>query len=283
MMARQVWMVLLLVALIAGLAACGEENTAPVGDPPVLGGFDSMPKQLATLALTATPTPVVAGEGAVAVMQPTPTPGPVRPTVTLTPYVGVFVGEPTSESGEPPPTLAPWTINAGVGVPVPGGGGVVSAPGACSIPVASAFGNAASANATVPARLGCPVSGGANLTLVTQRFERGQMFWRDTHQIYALADGGQFWQVSDNWREGMAADDPGLTPPGGLIQPVRGFGLAWRGNPAIREALGWATGMEAPYTGYWQDFEQGAMFTGPTGQLYAVFPAEGQHSGPLSR
>ena len=32
-----------------------------------------------------------------------------------------------------------------------------------------------------------------------------------------------------------------------------------------------------------QDFERGAMLQGMNGQVVAIFPAEGQHSGPLAR
>jgi hypothetical protein len=63
---------------------------------------------------------------------------------------------------------------------------------------------------------------------------------------------------------------------------VRGFGLVWRSNQTIRDALGWGTLAEAPYSGTWQDFERGAMLVGGSGRIYAIYPAEGQHSGPLS-
>jgi hypothetical protein len=276
----------LVVALIAVflLAGCGENNPAPTGDPPILSGFDSMPKQIATIVLTPTPTPVIAGVEVVIVEQPTPTLGPPRPTATLTPYVGVFLGQPTSESGEPVPTLAPYVINPVGGGPVVASGGIAPASGgACSIPVAASFANAYNGSTMVQQRLGCPVNGGAAVSMVTQPFERGNMYWRsDTKQIYALANSGQFWQVADSWSEGMPADDPGLAAPGGLLQPVRGFGLAWRSNQTIRDALGWGTLPEAQYSGYWQDFERGAMFVGSGSLNYALFPAEGQHSGPLS-
>ena len=59
------WLVCLtLGVLLILLAACGEDNPQPDGDPPVLGGFESLPKQLATIALTPTPSPVIAGSKA---------------------------------------------------------------------------------------------------------------------------------------------------------------------------------------------------------------------------
>jgi hypothetical protein len=283
-MIRRIGMCLVFSGLAVLLAACGEDNPAPAGDPPILGGFESLPKQLATIALTPTPTPVMAavqGQPAAAAQQSTPTPGPPRPTPTLTPYVGIFLGEPTVEGGEPAATLAPYVINPGGGEPVVPGVAVPSGGGSCGSPVASVFTNAYSA---VQQRLGCPLNSGAPIaTMATQPFERGHMFWRsDTLQIYALAANGQFWQVADTWNESMPADDPAFAPPGGLLQPVRGFGLVWRSNQTIRDAIGWATLPEAQYDGYWQDFERGAMFVGNSSLIYALFTPEGQHSGSLS-
>lgn len=276
---------LLLMALIL-LAACGDEAPAPSGDPPILTSFDALPKQLATVVLTATPTPVLVGGETVAITVPTPTPGPPQPTVTLTPYVGVFLGEPTSESGEPVPTLAPYVFSGTTGGSAVIASGVVGAggdSGACSLAVGAGVANAYNRDAALRERLGCPVSGGASITaLAVQPFERGSMVWRgDVSQIYALATSGQFWQVADSWSEGMPADDPAFSPPPGVIQPVRGFGLVWRSNTAIRDALGWGTQPEAPASGFWQDFERGAMVS-IGGTVYTLFTAEGRHSGPLA-
>ena len=280
MIRRSVWRLVAGLALL--LAACGGENPAPVGDPPILTGFDSMPKQLATVVLTDTPTPVLAGGETVDLALPTATPEPPRPTATLTPYVGIFLGAPTSDGsggGEAPPTLAPFVINPGANSAAIASGPIGAGAGACSIAVAASFAGAYAGN--VQQRLGCPVSGGASISVVVQPFERGMMIWRDTRQIYALAQTGQLWQIPDSWEEGMPTDDPGLVPPGGLVQPVRGFGLAWRSNAAVREALGWGTQPETLSSGVWQDFERGAMFTAPDGRIYAIYTAEGQHSGPL--
>lgn len=272
----------LLAALLVVLAACGDDNATPQGDPPILSGFESMPKQIVTLALTATPTPVVAGMAEVVVAQPSPSPAAPRPTATLTPYVGVFLGDTTSEEGEDVPTLAPYVINPVAGGAVVGVGVNNTAGGACGIPVAARFGNA---YASVQARIGCPVNGGSSVIgMVTEPFERGNMFWRsDTRQIYALAANGQFWQVMDSWNDSIPASDPAFSPPGGMQQPVRGFGLVWRSNQAVRDALGWATLPEAQYDGFWQEFERGAMFVGNNSLIYALFSAEGQHSGPLAQ
>ena len=54
-MIRRHGVLVMLVVLAILLAACGDDNSPPVGDAPVLGGFESLPKQLATIALTPTP------------------------------------------------------------------------------------------------------------------------------------------------------------------------------------------------------------------------------------
>lgn len=283
MMRRAPLFVVILLALI--LAACSDETPAPSGDPPILTGFDALPKQLATVVLTATPTPVLVGGETVAITVPSLIPGPPQPTATLTPYVGVFLGEPTSESGEPAPTLAPYVFGG-----VPGGSAVIASGvvgaggegGACGFAVSAVVANAYNRDASLRERLGCPVSGGASIAaMVMQPFERGIMVWRgDVRQIYALATSGQFWQVADSWSEGMPADDPAFSAPPGVLQPVRGFGLVWRGNVAFCDALGWGTQSEAPASGFWQDFERGALFS-VDGTVYALFSAEGRYSGPF--
>jgi hypothetical protein len=275
----------LLVALTL-LVACSDEAPAPSGDPPILTGFDALPKQLATVVLTETPTPVLVGGETVAIAVPTPTPGPPQPTATLTPYVGTFLGEPTSESGEPAPTIAPYVfggVTAGGAVIASGLVGAASEGSACSFTVGALVANAYNRDAALRERLGCPVGGGASLALMAlQPFERGVMIWRgDVRQIYALATSGQFWQMADSWNESMPPDDPAYSAPPGVLQPVRGFGLAWRSNAAIRDALGWGTQTEASASGFWQDFERGAMIAAG-GTVYALFTTEGRHSGPLA-
>lgn len=81
-----------------------------------------------------------------------------------------------------------------------------------------------------------------------QYFENGFMMWtaarNDIGVFYEDAAGGHVFYL-DEWHEGMPVNDPALTPPAGLYQPVRGFGLVWRERPggagfaAVRERLGW--------------------------------------------
>jgi hypothetical protein len=82
-----------------------------------------------------------------------------------------------------------------------------------------------------------------------QHFERGVMIWiGEMNRIYVLYADDVYspkWEVFiDEWDESQPDRDPELTPPDGLYQPVRGFGLVWRQNPRVRERLGWATDQE---------------------------------------
>lgn len=90
-----------------------------------------------------------------------------------------------------------------------------------------------------------------------QTFERGSLFWlRPIDQIWILTiqeDGSKVWRVAeDNFEEGMIESDPALVPPDGLFQPIRGFGLLWREDPGLREALGWAISEEVGYLANYQ-------------------------------
>lgn len=277
------WLLLLLIAIF--LAGCAEDSPGVPDDPPILTGFDGLPKQIATVEMSPTPSPVLVGMPlAGEFQQPTGTPAPPQPTPTLTPYVGVFLGRPTSESGEALvddiPTPAPFVVGP-MGSSSVGGLGDGSLTD-CAIPPAAQFANAFAADPALQERLGCPVGAGSAEELAAQPFERGTLYWRQNKQIYALAHSGQFWQVADTWQEGMPADDPAYSAPAGLIQPIRGFGLVWRNNQAIRDAVGWGTQSETLIGSFWQDFERGAMLQGLHGQIVAIFPAEGQHSGPLA-
>lgn len=88
-------------------------------------------------------------------------------------------------------------------------------------------------------------------------FEKGQMLWRgDLRQIYVLYQGGTWAVYDDRWREGDLEWETSIVPPTGLHQPVRGFGLVWREEPGVRDALGWATAAEASFDVSFQTFER---------------------------
>lgn len=84
-----------------------------------------------------------------------------------------------------------------------------------------------------------------------QHFEHGVMLWiGEEDRIYVLYDDGGVtaWNAfTDEWNEGDPIDDPGIIPPEGFYQPIRGFGLVWREQPGVRDRLGWATAPEVAY------------------------------------
>ncbi len=263
----------LLAFALAGCASTG----APT--PPATVGL-SNPKSLATVFIS--PTPDAPQDQASPAPTVTRLPPGMFAAPTATPYVGVFLGAAAVE------------IEGMVSAPPVAASPVPQRPagGACSIAPAAPFNNAWSANALIQERLRCPVNTGFGLRLVHQSFERGYMFWRETRDIYALSEGSirqgsatdTFWRVSDTWQEGQPESDPAFSPPEGLLQPIRGFGNAWRGNAGIRDALGWATEPERWFDSFWQDFEGGWMMVGPDGRVFALVRSDadtGVHFGAL--
>lgn len=145
--------------------------------------------------------------------------------------------------------------------------------------------------------LRCPVGEVQNIGGVFQFYEHGAMFWREQDRsIFIISDlairQGQetdsWWRVDDTFQEGEPEDDPGLQPPEGMRQPIRGFGKVWRSNAFVRDAIGWAATEEIPLTSLWLNFEGGWMMTGPNGApIYVMIPSDqppystGLHLGPL--
>jgi hypothetical protein len=100
----------------------------------------------------------------------------------------------------------------------------------------------------------CPVAP-SHMAVVAQHFERGLMLWLEAtdwrvhDEILILYDDDPAerprWEMTvDEWDPGMPEEDPGVVPPSGYLEPVRGFGMVWREAPGVRERLGWATDNE---------------------------------------
>lgn len=302
------------------VAGCAGGTTTPDPSGPVLTGFDTLPKQLATIYLSPTPNaPDVQAtqiQATIVGLLPTATRVRATPTPTTTPYVGVFLGAATFAPGDvsnqkPIGTLPVRAGGAGgsggaiavptiaviaspgtpVVAPVTGGNTGGGAAANCAIAPAPPFANA-SQNPLVRGQIGCPTAPPFAVNLVQQSFQKGFMFWRDTRQIYVLSTSAiqqnasvdTLWVVTDGWNEGMPASDASFSPPEGLLQPVRGFGLVWRSNQQIRDTLGWSVVGEQPFQATWQDFERGWMMTGADGRTFALVPGNptGVHFGPLS-
>ena len=103
---------------------------------------------------------------------------------------------------------------------------------------------------------GCPASTAVVTTEVQQPFEKGMMIWVQSQaRVYVLFNDGQqpAWATyPDDFKDGQPETDPSINPPSGKLQPRRGFGLAWRSHPRVRDRLGWATSPEIPFDGTFQ-------------------------------
>ena len=122
-----------------------------------------------------------------------------------------------------------------------------------------------------PASAGCPLKPAALIAAAEQSFEHGRMLWLapvaaaysvsgadEPASVYVLYDRGPAdpwptWQRFDDlWSTGEPEQDPTFEPPAGRLQPLRGFGMVWRSDAALRQKLGWATAPEQGFGGAYQ-------------------------------
>ena len=109
--------------------------------------------------------------------------------------------------------------------------------------------------------LGCPRGPNETIQMARQKFQNGQMIWReDRRWIYVLYNDGTWGGFSDLWQEGDPVENPALTPPAGLYQPSRGFGKVWQENlGGPNGKLGWALEKEQGIQAQAQDWDYGAV------------------------
>lgn len=103
----------------------------------------------------------------------------------------------------------------------------------------------------------CPSAQPVGVQGGAQEFERGRMFWMgDTNQIIVLFNDvilnpdskRPAWLLVPNpFADGMQEEDPAYSPPPGLKQPRRGFGLVWRTTEGLADRIGWALNDETPF------------------------------------
>lgn len=130
----------------------------------------------------------------------------------------------------------------------------------------------------------CPLDPVVVSAAAYQPFERGTMFWLGArvriYVLYADTASHSYSALQDPWHAGLPESDPGIEPPAGYVQPVRGFGMVWRGEDSaylnVRERLGW--GLE-PETGYTASFQCDSppkyvtcYLTGPDGRVWVLEP-----------
>jgi hypothetical protein len=144
--------------------------------------------------------------------------------------------------------------------------------------------------------LECPISEPVEIRPQIQLFEKGLMLRLDgvglegdAWLIALLSQEGDsyslgFDPVLDAWMPDMPETDAALTPPEGLFQPSRGFGMLWRGEIEYlamvdvltldgQEVLGWATGNVFEYDAVYQCYQGthgralACFMNGPEGQV----------------
>ncbi|MBN1681035.1 MAG: hypothetical protein JW966_12170 [Anaerolineae bacterium] len=111
------------------------------------------------------------------------------------------------------------------------------------------------------------------------RFEKGYMFWLDDSKEVFVMPGytdlnGPLSVYSDTWQDGMPEVDASLEVPPGLIQPDRGFGIVWRNNPQVRDALGWAKDRAHGYTALVVRDNGRILISCPDNRVYELYNGE---------
>ena len=251
----------ILLAVTCALAGCQASNAGD--DVFVVADLFATPgKAIATIELSPTPSPT-----ATIPNFPTPTPGPTRAVPTA-----VLLQRPTQPIAQSGATPTRDISSTATPTPI-----------ACPSPPPP-FTGVWDRLEEARTLLRCPVGEPVWVDGVIQGYEHGVMFWvRETTEIIVMSEVNiqQHGQATDTWwlfrdlYTGDQPEDPGLVPPEGLIQPVRGFGYVWRNNAFVRDALGWAVTYEMPMQSLWQDFENGWMMAGiDQSTIYVLVPLD---------
>ncbi|MBA3874402.1 MAG: hypothetical protein H0X30_35180, partial [Anaerolineae bacterium] len=228
------------------------------------------PKILATVYVS--PTPNAEQQQALAAANPaTPTPL-IIPTATVTPYIGVFLGE--VDNGEDGGAVIAPALLAGATSNIP----VTVALGpACPAQADVAFGTRWAENTEVSNALGCPIEGAANLQGTLQIFERGVMYYSPTGEIWAVSPSQSHFWYAVNAPPVQQGD---IVVPEGMLAPSQGFGAVWRGLPGVQDALGFARSPEQGTKMVTQKFQNGLLLAdGGSGQVFVLL-SDGRAMGP---
>jgi hypothetical protein len=85
------------------------------------------------------------------------------------------------------------------------------------------------------------------------------MIWA-SGPIYVLYSDGRYQRFDDTFVAGVDPVSTFLSPPPGLLEPVRGFGKIWRNYPDVRTQIGWGSAGEVGGQTIMQRFDRGWMF-----------------------
>ena len=145
-------------------------------------------------------------------------------------------------------------------------------PRECAVTPVLGFGKVWSGYPTVRTNLGCPTDVEKGIRSSEQTFQSGYMLWReDLRRIYVLYNNHTWQLFTDTWEAGDAEYDPNIVPPSGFYQPKYGFGKVWRGQPGVRDGLGWATRQERSFWASIGPFEKGLMIWSDVEGIFVLY------------
>lgn len=84
------------------------------------------------------------------------------------------------------------------------------------------------------------------------------MIWA-SGPIFVLYSDGRYQKFDDTFVAGVDPESSFLSPPPGLLEPVRGFGKIWRNYPDIRTNIGWGNAPEVGGQTIMLRFDRGWM------------------------
>ena len=250
--------------------------TLVVTDLPTAPGAAVLPADTSTptAASSATPSATATATGTDTPL-PSDTPAPtVTDTPTVTPSdtpaptatdtataVPTDTPQPTAtRTPTPPPTATPVPTATATPQPTP-----TPAPPVCNTSVDGQL-----AEAWSQATYGCATSGSFVTWASYTPYERGFVVWReDNRKIYGYFNGNGWLAVDDVW-DGSSTPPSRGSPPGGLLEPIRGTGWIWHTNDTFFNNLGWATAEQSGFCAKVQYFEQGHILrSSDTGQCHS--------------
>lgn len=252
------------------LAACQTgEPTAPTATEVVIV------RRLATAQPTITPN-ATEQQATRQAFFPTSTPIPPTPAPTITPYVGVFLGEAAVDPLSQPELLAAPNLQ-------PAFDPIESALLDCQIPPDENFGRVWETEPRALNGLRCPIQESFGFNGQVQVFENGVMYFNpQTLEVWSITpssalEAGQFWFMENPPDIPTANVRP---PDSGLLVPVGVFGAMWMALPEMRITVGYARTPAQDIDINIQRFEGGTLFYDATvGQTFALL-VNGDAFGP---
>ena len=200
---------------------------------------------------------------------------PIMVTATLRPSRTPTASNTPTHTATPTPTSTASPTRTPTTTPtLPGSGYALSSP----VPTLTAGTACPYRWFFSPGPSTCPTGDPVSQAAAYQPFEHGAMIWLSAERHMAVLFNSSDWPrwvlIPDSYQEGMPDTDPAIIPPDGMVQPVRGFGLAWRSDPTLRARLGWALAREVGYTTLVQsDAQTGARYIqGPDTSVYVLHP-----------